>query len=322
MASYRPATLDDAELASDLMTAAYPARPADPVLTRLLWEQPRRGYVSGRFIVETANQPIGFVGWSHAPWKDVPERSCMVEVWIDRASMDGELLANAAGWISDLAAKEGAGVLAAYAAEDETEMLEALAKVGYHRERVERVWELDLKTNGARIIEEAREAERLVSKDGIRCTTLAEWHDADRFRKLHELNEATMQDVPHTLTIPPGAYEDFVNRLTAPDRPHDRLWVALDGDRPVALSYLRYPPVRGVVWTGYTCTDRGVRGRGLARAIKLQSLAQAAELGVAVVGTDNDMDNEPILRLNERLGYQARPGYVEHHKRVTNTGHA
>ncbi|HVH63725.1 MAG TPA: GNAT family N-acetyltransferase [Candidatus Dormibacteraeota bacterium] len=320
--NYRPATLDDAELASDLMTAAYPARPADPVLTRLLWEQPRRGYAFGRFIVESAKRPVGYVSWGHAPWEDVPERSCQVEVWIDRARMADGLLVDATVWISERASEEGSRLLAAYAAEDELELLAALEKVGYHRERVERVWELDLSTNGARIIGEAREADQAMRREGIRCITLAEWHDSERFRKLYELNEATMQDVPHTLTIPPSAYEDFVKRLSTPDRPHDRLWVALDGDRPVALSYLRFPPVRGPVWTGYTCTDRRYRGRGIARAIKLQSLAQAAELGVPAVGTDNDGENAPILRLNERLGYQRQPGYVELHKRVTNTGHA
>ena len=83
------------------------------------------------------------------------------------------------------------------------------------------------------------------------------------------------------------------------------------------MSYLKYPPVRGDVWTGYTCTDPGYRGRGLARGIKLQTLAQAVELGVLLVYTANDSENAPILRINETLGYRARPGFVEHHKRVT-----
>ena len=83
------------------------------------------------------------------------------------------------------------------------------------------------------------------------------------------------------------------------------------------MSYLKYPPVRGDVWTSYTCTDPGYRGRGLARGIKLQTLAQAVELGVPLVYTANDSENAPMLRINETLGYRARPGFVEHHKRVT-----
>lgn len=322
MVRYRHAALEDAELASDLITAAYPPFPCDPVITRIEWEQPKQGFAYGRFIAERDARPIAFLAWRHAPWADVPERSCEVEVWLDRNALNRELLVELITWISDQAAKKDARVLVSICAEDESEMCDALKRVGYTLERVERVWELDLAANGLRIIEDAREAAKVTAEGGIHCTTLGEWKDVDRFKKLHDLFEATMQDVPHTVTIPPETYGDFVNRLQRPDRPHDRFWVALDGDRPAALSYLRYPPVRGTVWTGYTCTDRSYRGRGLARAIKLQSLAQAAELGVPLVYTDNDQENTSILHLNEQLGYRPRAGFVELHKRVTNTGHA
>ena len=35
--TFRPTTLDDADLAADLMTAAYPSFAVDPVLTRYRW---------------------------------------------------------------------------------------------------------------------------------------------------------------------------------------------------------------------------------------------------------------------------------------------
>jgi RimJ/RimL family protein N-acetyltransferase len=95
------------------------------------------------------------------------------------------------------------------------------------------------------------------------------------------------------------------------------LWIALLADQPVAMSFLKFPPVRGRVFTGFTCSDRDHRGRGIARAVKLQTLAQAFELGVTAVYTDNDSENAPMLHINETLGYQLRPGLVEHLKRVT-----
>src|SRR5260370_10170117 len=131
---------------------------------------------------------------------------------------------------------------------------------------------------------------------GIQPTTLAAWNDADRDRKLLQLSGLTVQDIPHSLTIVWEASEDFEKRLNSPDRPHDRFWIALDGNRPVAMSYLKYPPVRGDVWTGYTCTDPGYRGRGLARGIKLQTLAQAVELGVPLVYSPNDSGHGPLPR--------------------------
>jgi RimJ/RimL family protein N-acetyltransferase len=318
--TYRPAQLDDAELASDLMTESYPALAQDPVMTRLRWEHPRRGFAYGRFIAESEGAPIAFLAWVHGPWEEVRDGHCEVEVWLRREALDRELIAGMFSWISRRAEAEQPRLLLAYCAEDEALMLEALHDLGYRRERVERVWELDLKAHGPRLASEAARARDQMAAAGLRCVTLSAWPDPDRVRKLYELNEQTIQDVPHTLTIVREAFEDFARRLDAPDRPPDRIWIALAGDRPVAMSYLKFPPVRGTVWTGYTCTDAGFRGRGIARAIKLQSLAQAVDLGVPLVCTDNDSENAPMLHINEKLGYVRRPGFVEHHKRVREIG--
>jgi len=314
---YRPARLEEAALASDVMTRAYPPLPQDPVMTRFRWEHPRIDYAYGRFFAERDAQPIAYLGWIHGPWSRVTDRHCEVEVWLDRAALDRELLGEIWRWIGDAAVAEESGVLLAYCAEDEPEMLDSLAELGYERARAEKVWELDLKRHGPRLIEEAARARTRMETGGIRLLTLADWADPAKFRKLHELDAGTVQDIPHTLTIVLEAFEDFDRRAHAPDRRHDRWWLALDGDELVAMTYLKFPPVRGTVWTGYTCTHPRYRGRGIARAVKLQSLAQAARLGTPFVCTDNDSENAPMLHINETLGYVRRPGFVEHHKRVT-----
>ena len=130
---------------------------------------------------------------------------------------------------------------------------------------------------------------------------------------------SNLTDIPSTVPILTESIEDFERRMHGPDRRPDRTWIAVDGGRPVAMSYLRFPPVRGRVWTGYTASHPEYRGRGLARAVKLQSLSQAVELGVPIVGTDNDAENAAMLHINEKMGYVRRPGFVEHHKRVTKT---
>lgn len=309
-------------LAADLMTAAYPALPQDPVLTRLRWENPRKGFAYGRFIAEEGGKPIGFVAWLHGPWPEVPDKHCEVEAWLDRNAVDrdayGSLCESLWRWISERAVAEDSALLVAYSAEDETESLAALAALGFERKRAEVGWGLDLKRRGAGLVLEARTARKRMEAEGVRMETLAAWGDPDKARKLHELNERTIQDVPHTLPILYETYEDFVKRLNWPDRPHDRYWIARDGDRPVALSYLKFPPVRGTVWTGYTATEAEYRGRGIARAVKLQGLAQAVALGVGVVCTDNDSENAPMLHINETLGYERRTAFIEHHKRVRN----
>jgi GNAT superfamily N-acetyltransferase len=312
----RPASLEDAALASDLMTAAYPDLPEDPVLTRYRWEHPRDGWSDGRFIAELQGKPIAFVAWSHGPWDQVPERHCYVEVLLDRARFEPDVLASLWTWVAGEAHADGARVVEAYAVEDERDVLEVLARVGFERDRTEKVWELDLVAHGQRLRDEAQAARSIANAAQVELTTLAQWSDPDSLRKVHALFELTRLDIPTTYPILPEAFENFVERLQAPDKRPDRYWVALYGGDPVAASYLRYPPVRGGVWTGYTCSHPEHRGRGLARAIKLQTLAQAIELGVTTVLTDNDSENAPMLHINEQLGYDRRPGFVSLLKRV------
>ncbi len=175
---------------------------------------------------------------------------------------------------------------------------------------------LDLHAHGKRLLKEAVEARTTMGAAGVELLALADWRDPEKFRKVHALNELTLPDAPHTFPILPQTFENFMERLNGPDRPHDRCWVARHGDRAVALSYLTYPPVRGSVWTGFTCCDPDYRGRGIARAVKLQSLAQAVELGIPAVFTGNDSQNAPMLHINEKLGYAPRPGFVSLIKRV------
>ena len=314
--TFRPATLDDAALAADLMTAAYPAYAQDPMVTRYRWEHLRKGWSMGRFIADFDSRPVAYLDWIHGPRDQDEERHCEVGVALDRANLDIELLSTLWGWVTQQAAAGGSRMLEAYAGEDEPEMLVALERAGYERDRVEKVWELDLRANGERLRAEAKEARAMAHDRGYELTTAAAWQSPNKFESLHTLDMRTRKDIPTTFPILPETFENFMERFHAPDRMQDRWWIARQGDVPVAVSYLRFPPVRGSIWTGYTCCDPDHRGRGLARAVKLQSLAQAVDLGVPLVYTDNDSENAPILHINERLGYTPRPGLIGLLKRV------
>jgi RimJ/RimL family protein N-acetyltransferase len=313
----RPATLDDAPLAADLITAAYPRFAEDPVVTRYRWGRIRRGWSVGRYIAELDGQAVAFLDWYHGPPDEDPDRHCEVGVALDRAHLDADLLTFLWNWVAGEAEAGGSLKLEAYAGEDEPEVLEALRRAGFERDRLEKVWELDLELQGSRLRREAAESSSRMAEEEIRLLTLADWTDPDALVKLHALDTRTRKDIPTTFPILPETFEDFTRRSAAPDRPHDCWWIALEGDRPVAMSYLRFPPVRGRVWTGYTCSDPDYRGRGIARAVKLQSLAQAAERRVPFVYTDNDSENAPMLHINEKLGYRACPGFVSLLKRVS-----
>ena len=69
-------------------------------------------------------------------------------------------------------------------------------------------------------------------------------------------------------------------------------------------------------WTAYTGTSRSVRGRGIARALKYESIGQAIELGMDRVRTNNDADNPPILRINAEMGYRLVSPVIELHREL------
>ena len=56
--------------------------------------------------------------------------------------------------------------------------------------------------------------------------------------------------------------------------------------------------------TDLTGTLAAYRGRGLARFAKTDSLRRLRELGIHTVATANDATNEPMLALNESLGFR------------------
>jgi GNAT superfamily N-acetyltransferase len=312
----RPAETEDAELASDLITNSYPELPADPKMKRYFWAHPRSGWRTARHIAEVNGEPVALVSWTHGPWDQVAARNAYVEVYLDPAHLGSDLPVALWEWVAAEALADGAMVLEAQVVEDEPEMIAALESVGFGRDRTEKVWELDLAKHGDRLVAEALGARAKAQAEGIEMLTLAEWSDPDAMRKLHGLAELTRRDVPTSYPIPAQSFEDFVERMNNPARRRDRLWIASDDGKPVALSFLGFPPVRGQVWTGYTCTHPDYRGRGLARGIKLQTLAQAAKLGVPTVLTDNDSENAPMLHINEALGYDARRGFISFVKRV------
>jgi hypothetical protein len=79
--------------------------------------------------------------------------------------------------------------------------------------------------------------------------------------------------------------------------------VILDGERPVAITYLVVDPLGGRATTAFTGTARSHRGRGLARLVKLASIAWAAEHRIERMLTGNDSTDAPMLAVNSRLGY-------------------
>ncbi|HEY8806141.1 MAG TPA: hypothetical protein VIN70_00965, partial [Candidatus Limnocylindria bacterium] len=190
-----------------------------------------------------------------------------------------------------------------WAWEDDAALLAMLGARGFAEERRERFWELDLVANKDRIEKMTDESRARMRADGIEILTLARDTDPEKYRKLWRMSDEAEQDIPTTVPHIGTPWEVFEEWMRSPGLHEDRQWIAREGDDIVGVSQLSFPPVRGPVQTDWTGTARKVRGRGVARALKCETVMQAIVLGVKTVRTDNDGENAPILHLNASMGY-------------------
>jgi len=295
--SFRSGSVDDARLIADVQTAEFPDDPWDPPAAAIWYADPDQ--VWRRFQAQFGDEPVGFALTHHTPW-DVADDGF---VWLLAGFFpDHRTPANLDVALEFLEADAHAesGRTAIVGAREDDPVLER----GYAEDRRDRFWELDLVEGRDRLLELAERSRERMRQQGITLTTIAADGDPERFRKLHAMSSEAEQDIPATATIVPPSLERYLEWFDEPTIHRDRFWIARVGEEVAGLSALAFPVERGIVSTEFTAVGRAHRNRGIARALKLETIAQAIELGVDRVRTDNDSTNAPILHLNQELGYR------------------
>lgn len=307
----RPATLDDAAFAADLYTALQPDDPEDPVLWRHWWSNVDPTATYARFIALRDGRPVGLAGMMHSAWDKMPERYARIMGDVLPELRTPERLGAIYAFGEGCARTDGALRGTSWAWEWDGPRVDVLTSRGYREERRERFWELDLAANKAKLEQMARASRERMREQGIRILTVADERDPEKYRKIWRMSEEASQDVPTTVPHVPTPLDVFVRWFASPGVWEDRMWIARVGGDIVGISALAFPPVRGVVQTDWTGTARSVRGKGVARALKCETLMQAIALGIDRVRTDNDFRNAPILHINESMGYKPRPEMIQ-----------
>ena len=312
--TFRPATLDDVPWYVRFLTARDPGEPANEEQTRHWWRSADPERFDDRWIVEESAAPVGYAYVGHPAWSKSPARGARLLAWFPRDATRPERLGRALGVLEPYAIADGAKILMAGTLEGFDDELEAILARGYTEKRRSKSWELDLAANRATLDAMTAAARRRMRDERIEITTIDTIVDPEKWRKLHAMCEESIQDIPTTVPHAPESFDSFMRWMSSPGMHADRLWVAREGPAIVGMSVLEYPPGVGNVWTDYTGTSRSVRGRGVARALKCETVAQAIALGVTHVRTNNDGENKPILHLNEEMGYARIPGHIQLHK--------
>jgi GNAT superfamily N-acetyltransferase len=311
----RPTTLEDVGIVADLESTRDPDEPRDPEMLRYWWTSASLSQVYSRQVAVRGDEAVAFVGASHERWGDRLERFGSLRVVI-RSDIWSEpefarLIGKGEAWL----ASEGVVTVVSRIREDFRHELEALGRLGYREVRRQNFSELDLVAHRDDVLRGLSQERRKMKAQRVTMLTLSEYDDPGRMVKLYDMMVAAEQDIPSTVPIPRQSFDEWMKvTFDDPGAREDRFWIAREGDAIVGLSYLEFPPVRGLPWTAFTATSRDVRGRGIARALKYESMAQAIELGYKRVRTANDGANAPILHINQEMGYRVVTPVIELHR--------
>jgi GNAT superfamily N-acetyltransferase len=308
--AFREARPDDVPFVADLTTAVNPDDPEDPVQKDHWWRNPDANTRVERFIGELAGDPVAYAFHRHVNWELMPKRYSRVAGDILPAHRTAERLDALFGLMEERSRGDGARIFTAWSWEHDDLRVNVLLSRGYREERRERFWELDLVANRQRLLAMAEEARTKMRAAGIQILTLDRDDDPKKWEKLWRMSNEAELDVPTTVPHVETTFDDFMTWMRSPSLHEDRTWIAREGDAILGISLLAYPS-RGVVQTDWTAVARAGRGRGIARALKSETVAQAIALGVDKVRTDNDSTNAPILHINETMGYVRRPDMLE-----------
>jgi mycothiol synthase len=157
---------------------------------------------------------------------------------------------------------------------------------------------------------------------GLLITTLmAELtQGVDWLPALHQLYTAVAGDVPipgHPHAAPPPEWL-AQQALGLPDSLPEAFFIVRDGMRYVGMSYLhRDAEVPGRLLQRITAIHADYRGRGIALALKLKTIAYAQQHGFREIRTAVESNNPSMLAINAKLGFVQGPGLVLFEKQLT-----
>ncbi|UCH25496.1 MAG: GNAT family N-acetyltransferase [Trueperaceae bacterium] len=154
-------------------------------------------------------------------------------------------------------------------------------------------------------------AERLQDQ-GISLVTLADLTDGEGARRrFHELFSTVRIDVPRSEPPTELSFDQFrALVLEAPDFFPEGVFLALVGEEMIGMSHLFKGSASEDLYAGLTGVRREYRGRGVAKALKVEALRFAKESGAPRIYTENDTTNLEMIAINDKLGFVKLPAWL------------
>lgn len=158
-----------------------------------------------------------------------------------------------------------------------------------------------------------------VTTQGIEIISLPDLmpRQPDWQQQVYELDYALMRDVPAAELYEKRPFPQFVREeFEHPNFLPGGWFLALDGERFVGMTALI---MRGQSTQRMATALTGVlppyRQRGIATALKLQSIHFAQSLGTEIIETSNEAHN-PMYQINRQLGFKPQPAWLDFIKKI------
>ncbi len=205
------------------------------------------------------------------------------------------------------AREQGATHLKGSIREDDAKSLQWAVKRGFKVEHHTFESALDLKDFDEHRFDNLM---RRLQAEGFRFFSLAEAGLTEENKhKLYEVNRDSGLDNPGNDGTFPDYYAFSKNVFEASWFRADTQILAAHVDSWVGLSAVGIYPADQHAYNAFTGVLREYRGRGLAQALKLQTILLARKEGMRYIRTHNDSKNRSMLAVNRKLGYKPEPGY-------------
>jgi mycothiol synthase len=137
---------------------------------------------------------------------------------------------------------------------------------------------------------------------GVRIVTRVE--EPGRLDEMYVVGVQADEDIPGSEGV--QTFEQWrAHEIDRPTRRPELCFIALAGDEVVGYAALQV--FGDEAHHGLTATRRDWRRRGVASALKRAEIAAAKRAGFRRLLTESEERNEPMRRLNEKLGYVPAP---------------
>lgn len=137
---------------------------------------------------------------------------------------------------------------------------------------------------------------------GVRIVSRVE--EPDRLEEMYVVGAQADEDIPGSSGV--QTFEQWrAHEIDKPTRRPELCFLALAGDEVVGYAALQV--FGDEAHHGLTATRRGWRRRGVASALKRAEIEAAKRAGFRRLVTESEERNEPMRRLNEKLGYVPAP---------------